>query len=203
MTNKQRYQRTFSALHASEDCLMEVKEMKHTKRIHASRLVAVCAVVVMVMGLATAAYAADVGGIQRTIQLWINGDQTNAVLEIQSDRRSYTVTYQDQDGASHELSGGGVAIGNDGTERPLTEAEILEHLDSPNVQYRDDNTVWVCYHGEEIEITDKFDEDGVCYVQLNTDSGTLYMTVKYHDGFSTSPHGYISPRSFAAAPDSD
>ena len=67
MTNKQRYQRTFSVLHASEDCLMEVKAMKHTKKINISRLAAVCAAAVMVMALACAAYAADVGGIQRSV----------------------------------------------------------------------------------------------------------------------------------------
>ena len=33
MTNKQRYQRTFSTLHASEGCLMEVKEMKHNRPV--------------------------------------------------------------------------------------------------------------------------------------------------------------------------
>lgn len=67
MTNKQRYQRAFSALHASEDCLMEVKAMKYTKKRNVSRLAAVCAAAVMVTALACAAYAADVGGIQRSI----------------------------------------------------------------------------------------------------------------------------------------
>ncbi len=194
MTNKQRYQRAFSVLHASESCLMEVKAMKHTKRIYVRRFAAACAAAVMVMGLMSAAYAADVGGIQRSIQLWINGDQTDAVLDIQGS--SYTVTYQSQDGVPHEVHGGGVALNDDGSERPLTEAEIIEHLDSPNVQYRDDGSVWVCYHGGETEITDRFDEDGICYVQLKTDSGTLYLTVKYNNGFASSPHSYVSPKSF-------
>lgn len=193
MTNKQWYQRTFSALHASESCLMEVKEMKSTKRFHVSRLAAACLAAVMVMGLASVAYAADVGGIQRTIQLWIDGDRTDAVLDIQGGE--YTVTYQDQDGVSHEIGGGGVAYEN-GTERPLTEEEILEQLDSPDVQYREDGSVWVCYRGGETEITDRFDEDGVCYVQLNTEDGPLYLTAKYQNGSACSPHSYISPRSF-------
>lgn len=191
MTNKQRYQRTFSALHASESCLMEVKEMK--KQFRVSRLAAACLAAVMVMGLASAAYAADVGGIQRTIQLWIDGDKTDAVLDIQGGE--YTVTYQDPDGVSHEIGGGGVAYEN-GIERPLTEAEILEQLDSPDVQYREDGSVWVCYRGGATEITDRFDEDGVCYVQLNTEDGPLYLTAKYQNGFACSPHSYISPRSF-------
>lgn len=168
--------------------------MKHTKRTYVSRLAAVCAAAVMVIGLGFAAYAADVGGIQRSIQIWINGDQTDAVLDIQGS--SYTVTYQDQDDTFHEFSGGGLAFNEDGSERPLTEAEIIEHLDSPDVQYRDDDSVWVCYHSEEIEITDRFGEDGLCYVQLRTDNGTLYLTVKYNAGFAFSPHSYVSSKSF-------
>ena len=198
MTNKDQYQRTFSVLHASEGCLTEVKAMKHTRKIYVRRLAAACAAAVMVMGLAVAAYAADVGGIRRNIQLWINGDQTDAVLDIQGS--GYTVTYQDENNTTQEFGGGGVAINDDGSERPLTESEIMEQLNSPDVQYREDGSVWVCYHSEETEITDCFDEDGVCYVQLKTDSGTLYLTVKYQGGFASSPHSYVSPRSFRAAP---
>jgi len=172
--------------------MMEVQTMKDTKKIHVRRFAVACAAAVMVMGMASVAYAADVGGIQRNIQLWINGDQTDAVLSIQDG--SYTVAYQGQDGTPHEFHGGGVAIEDDGRERPLTEEEIIEHLDSPDVQYREDGSVWVCYHDGEVEITDRFDEDGVCYVQLKTDSGTLYLTVSYKDGFSSSPHSYLPPR---------
>lgn len=200
MTNKQRYQRLFSKLHASESCLMEVKEMKHaTKRIQVRRLAAACAAAAMVMGMASVAYAADVGGIQRTVQLWINGDQTDAVLDIQGS--TYSVIYRDEDGASHQLYGGGTAFDDDGSERPLTEEEILEHLDSPNVEYKEDGSVWVYYHNKKIEITDRFDEDGICYVQLKADSGTLYLTVKYNNGYSASPHSYISPEEFNTAVD--
>ena len=199
MTNKQRYQRTFSALHASEDKLWEVKAMKHTRRLYMPRLAAACAAAVLTMGLASAAYAADVGGIQRSIQIWVNGDQTDAVLDVRDS--SYTVTYQDQDGVSHEFGGGGVAFNSDGSERPLTEEEIMDHLDSPDVQYRDDGSVWVCYRGGETEITGQFDEDGVCYVQLRTGGGSLYLTVKYQGGFASSPHSYVSPRSFNTGTD--
>lgn len=198
MTNKQRYQRTFSTLHTSKGRLMEVKEMKYTRKIYVSRLAVACAVVVMVIGLASVAYAADVGGIQRSVQLWINGDQTDAVLDIKGS--SYTVSYQGEDGASHQF-GGGVAFNDDGSERPLTEAEIVDHLNSPDVQYRDDGSVWVCAYGKEIEITDQFDEDGVCYVQLKTDSGTFYLTVKFNGGFASSPHSYVSPQCFNTGSD--
>lgn len=192
MTNKQRYQRAFSALHASEECLMEVKAMKHS-RFKISRMAAICAAALLVVGMATVAYAADVGNIQRTIQLWIHGDQTNAVLDIQDG--SYTMTYQGPEGGTHEIFGGGVAFEADGSERPLTEEEILEQLNMPEVEYREDGTVWVWYWGKSVEITDKF-ENGVCYVMLQGPDGPLYMTVKYDNGYATSPNSYISPTKF-------
>ncbi len=200
MTNKQRYQRVFSQLHASESCLTEVTKMKHTtKRIQVRRLAAACAAAIMVMGMATVAYAADVGGIQRTVQLWINGDLTDAILYLQD--MGYTFTFQDQDGTSHEVKGGGVAIDDDGVERSLTEEEILADLDAPNVEYKEDGSVWVYYHDSKVDITDRFDEDGICYVQLKTDSGILYLTIKYQDGFASSPHRYPSPKKFGTTAD--
>lgn len=191
MTNKQRYKQVFSALHAS-DCITEVKAMK--RRTYMPRLAAACAAVVMVMSAATVAYAADIGGIQRIVQIWIKGDQTDAVLETSGNE--YTVTYQGQDGEAHSFGGGGVAFNDDGTERPLTDEEILEHLNSPDVEYREDGSVWVRYRGEELDITDRFDESGVCYVKLTGDDGELYMTVKYQGGHATSPHSYIAPEDF-------
>jgi len=177
---------------------MEVEMMNSEKRKRLPRLVAVCAVIVLVLALATAAYAADVGGIQRSIQLWIHGDQTDAVLDIQQEDgySSYSVTYEDADGTVHRQQGGGVAFDTFGRERALTEEEILEHLDSPEVEYQEDGSVWVYYRGQRIEITDKFDDDGVCYVLLRDGDEELYMTVKYGNGSATSPRSYISPRSF-------
>ena len=51
------------------------------------------------------------------------------------------------------------------------------------------------YLNQKMEITDKF-KDGVCYVQLNADGETQYITVKYQNGFATSPHGYVQPWEF-------
>lgn len=70
MTNKEKYQRTFSALHASDDFVWEAKNMKKTKAIRFPKLLATCTVLILVLGLATAAYAADVGGIRWTVQRW-------------------------------------------------------------------------------------------------------------------------------------
>ena len=192
MTNKERYQRTFSALHASEDFLTEVNQMKHTAKNGKKRIGALSAAVAIIAVLATAAYAADVGGIRRTVQIWLHGDKTDAVLEVNQNADAtteYSLTYTDENGETHQSFGGGIAV-EDGVERPLTEEEILEHLSDPEVFYNDNGTVTVFYLGQSIDITDKFDEDGLCYVQVKRDGKPLYLTIKYGGGYNMSPHGY-------------
>ena len=81
------------------------------------------------------------------------------------------------------------------TERPLTADELLDEINMPEVEYEEDGTVWVYYLNQKMEVTDKF-EDGVCFVQLKADGQTQYITVKYQNGYATSPDGYIQPDKF-------
>ena len=164
MTDKERYKRTFSLLRASQEDFMEVKAMNDNVRILPVRkLAALCAAVVLVVAMATVAYAADVGGIRRAVQIWIHGDQTNAVLDIRGN--SYNLSYEDEDGNPRSIGG---------------------------VEYLEDGTVWVYYHDQKLEITDKF-QDGVCYVQLKDGDKVLYLTVEEQGGYIISPHGYEKP----------
>lgn len=194
MTNKEKYQRTFSVLHASGDCMMEVKPMNRTMKRSLPGFAAACAAIVLMLGLSAVAYAADIGGIQRSIQLWFQGEQTDAVLEIRNGE--YTLGFQDAAGNTHEIHGGGVALEPDGQERPLTEDEIMEHLEMPQVAYEDDGSVWVYYQSQKLDITSMFDENGVCYVLLKDGSNSRYMTVKHDGGYATSPHKYPNPDTF-------
>lgn len=190
MNNKQRYQRAFSPLRASDDFLTEVRIMKQNHDT-LRRGLTLCAAVIAVLAMATVCYATDVGGIRQLVRVWILGEEKSATLEIRDGH--YTLT----DGKGDTiLSGGGTAIGFDGTERPLNEEEILEHLDSPEVRYYDDDTVLLYYHDQQIDITDQFDEDGVCYLKV----GKLYFTIKYQNGFGTSPDDYPAPDSFNTVP---
>ena len=199
MTNQEKFQRTFDKLHASPEVLTEVLNMttKETiapirKKRFMPKVAAAAAALVLVAGSGTAAYAMDLGGIQRTVQLWIHGDQTDVTFTVENG--SYTLEYKDAEGNDVQRGGGGIAYEN-GVERPLTDEELLEHLRMPEVEYKEDGTVWVYYLNQKMEITDKF-QDGVCYVQLNADGETLYITVKYQNGFATSPHGYVQPSEF-------
>ena len=102
------------------------------------------------------------------------------------------MSYLTAEGDEKERSGGGIAYERDGSERPLTEDELLEELNGPEVEYKEDGTVWVYYYDQKIDITDRF-QDGVCYVEVSNGDETLYMTVQYQNGWSASPHKYVEP----------
>lgn len=106
MTNRERYKRAFSAIQVPDDFCLEgikMKQVKKQRRLTAiAATAAVCAVLV---GSAAAAYTVDAGGIQRMVQLWLNGDQTQ--VEIQFDGNgTYTMEYTDRAGERQEQSGG-------------------------------------------------------------------------------------------------
>lgn len=165
--------------------------METKKHFSLRKAVLLCAAVIAVFAMAGVCYAEDVGGIQRTIQLWCYGDQTDAVLEIQDG--SYELTYEAAGGV-HSEGGGGVAIDAFGRECPLTEEELLEELQNRiDVTYREDGTVWVYYKDQSMEITDLFDENGVCFVQLKDGKKTVYLTVEYDSCFSWSTECYLQP----------
>lgn len=197
MTNKERYKRAFSTLHSSPNTQTEVMNMineqgTHKKRKTISRAMAASLTAVFVIGCSLAAYAANIGGIQQTIQIWIHGDPTDAVIEFDG-QGGYNLEYQDKDGNSHFQGGGGVAYDSFGNERPLTPEELMEELYAPEV--RNENGVWtVSYYNQTMDITDKFDEDGVCYVKLIHDGETLYLTVTKEHGTASSSNHYIDAK---------
>ncbi len=158
MTEKERFQRAFAPLHASPDTMTEVMKMteRKTKRPALRRAATIGLAAALVLALGSVAYASDLGGIQRTVQLWLNGEMTDATLTV--NEGSYTLRYPDKDGTEREMGGGGVAF--------------------------------------EPDVTDKFDEDGVCYVQLEGGEKTIYMTIKRGNGYATSTTKYILPSEF-------
>ena len=194
MTNKENYQRTFSVLHASEKLTLEDRIMSKKKRTYIPRVAIVLVALVVVLGSGSAAYANNLGGIQRTLQIWFHGDQTNVTFDL--DEGTYSGTYQTPDGKTKEFSGGGVATNLDGTVRPVTEEEMIAHLNAPDVDYLDDGSVWLYYHDQAMEITDMFNEDGVCFIQVHHGDETRYVTVKYGKGLASSPHSYMQPNEF-------
>lgn len=195
MTNKEKYKQAFSGLHPLEPISLEVEQMVKMQKKHKFQVAAAILTAFILVGGTGTVYAANVGEIQRTIQLWIHGDQTDATLDLKEDG-SYSLNYSDENGKEVEQGGGGVAFDADGTERPLTEEEIMEQLNMPEVEYEEDGSIWVYYENQKIEITDKFDNDKVCYVKIKGKEKTLYLTVKYQNGYCISEDKYPNPASF-------
>lgn len=84
MTEKERFQRAFAPLHASPDTMTEVLKMteRKTKRPALRRAATIGLAAALVLALGSVAYASDLGGIQRTVQLWLNGEMTDATLTV-------------------------------------------------------------------------------------------------------------------------
>lgn len=199
MTDREMFRKTFDKLHASPDVLTEVLNMTAEKKVipirrrYMTKVAAAIAAIVLFAGSGSVAYATNVGGIQRLVQVWIHGDQTDAVFTVENGE--YTLEYKDADGNDVHRGGGGVAINEDGTERPLTEEELWDEITAPEVTYEDDGSVYVYYRNQKLDITDKF-EEGICYVQLQADGKTQYITVKYQNGYALSQNGYVQPWEF-------
>lgn len=192
MTNKEKYKQAFSTMRISDEFSLEVKRMTTTnKKTRINQLVASIAACVLIVGSATVAYATDFGGIQRTLQLWMHGEQSDVTIQFDGNG-NYDMNYIDEDGNSQYRGGGGIAYDMFGNERPLTEEELMQELTAPEVSYKEDGSVWVYWFNQKIDITNKF-ENNICYVKLENGAKTLYMTIKYKDGYSTSPHKYMKP----------
>ena len=181
MSNKENYQRSFSVLHASEDCLMEVKMMSKRRLRYSPKMVSVLIAAVMVLSLSIAAYATDFAGIRTAIQFWRHGEQTDAVLELTEN--GYEVKFEGEDGKPYKKFNFTVKDGYYGEERPMTEEEIMEHLKMPDVEYKDDGSVWVYFEDQKVEITDQFDENNVCNISLKGSDRRIYLTIRYKDGY--------------------
>lgn len=198
MNNREKYKKAFSVLHTSDTNLSwEVKSMAKIKRKHTIAVASAAVIGCALIG-GTSAYAANLGGIQRTVQLWIHGDQTDATLTINNDgdESSFSYNYTDENGQSQEVQGGGLAMDADGTTHPLTEDDIVDEMSQPDVEYLDDGTVMAYYKNQKIDITDKFDKDKVCYLKIVDGDKTLYLTVKYQDGFAWGDDKYADPNEF-------
>lgn len=176
MTNKEKYQKTFSALHTSAELLLEVRSMEKNKKRPIPRWAAACAAVVMTLGLSLGVYAADIGGIRKIIQIWLHGEQTDLVLELTEN--GYEVF---REGEDTPYMCNFVTTKHNEKPRPMTEEEVIEHLKNPDVEYYDDGSVWLYYEDQKIEITDQFDENGVCRITVRGSDRILDLTIHHFD----------------------
>ena len=195
MTNHEKYKQAFSCVKPRDGFLQEVTQMENKKKhFHLNKVAAAVVACVMVLGSAQVAYAHNAGNIQRILQLWIHGDQTQVTVEFDG-QGSYDMEYTDAEGNIQQQSGGGVAFDSNGSERPLTEEELLEELMSPDMYTTEEGRTIIAWGNQVVDITDDF-VDGVCYVKLVNGDETKYITAHEGQGFSMSPYKFLEPTTF-------
>lgn len=173
MTNKDRYKQVCSALHPSKTITLEEIPMKHTTHKVMRPIAAVVATVVLLCGCVTMAYAADVGGIRTTIQSWFRGEAADMdVVEKAPGEYEFQIH---QNGQTHTMGGGGVAIDMFGNEQPLSPEDVAQTL-SEEISQKEDGSIWLYYKNYAIDITEYMTPNG-CKLLLNDNGEKLYYNV--------------------------
>ena len=97
MTNKERYKQAFSVLHTSDQFSVEVENMSRLNKKHNIKVAAAAlAGCILLAGGTGTAYAANVGGIQRTVQVWLHGTERPLTgEELLEEANSPDVEYND------------------------------------------------------------------------------------------------------------
>lgn len=192
MTNKERYKQAFSVLHASDDISLEVKAMKNEKKLFKMKFaMAACFCAVMVCASATIAYAADIGGIQEKLHVWIHGEQAEVDVTANPDG-GYTFSYTEDD-QTHIVAAGGVSIDDSGKETPLSAEELADSFTN-EVETKEDGSVWLYYRSLAVDITDYL-QNGTCKLAYNDNGTMIYFDIADDNGGgyqltrSTAPDG--------------
>lgn len=193
MNNRERYKKAFSSLHTSEDFKVRLEDEKMAKGsgIMRKTLIAACTAFALILGTA-GAYAADLGGIQRTVQVWINGDQTEAVLNIDESKGEYTII----SGDGTIIGGGGVVHELDGSTRPMTAGEIADYIANEVSDQEINGKRYLFYKNQKVEITDLFKDKDYCFVKITDGDNTVYVTAIKDGGISYSRKKFTQPDEF-------
>lgn len=200
MSNKENYKKAFSVLKSSSDFTLEEKRMEKMKRekIHKNLLIAAATLLVVVAGSGTA-YAKDLGGIKKTVQMWVHGNKTDVSYEFDEEKNNYVKTYVNENGEEVQED---VSVWN-GDNTPLEEDELIEY-ESDNVSYEktDDGRFMIYYQNKAVDITDKF-TDGTCYIHVVGEKGEKYIKIKLTENGDDYSEMLESPRPFATFVDKD
>lgn len=178
MTNKERYKRAFSALQSSGLIDLEVEKMAQLKKKHKANIAAAVAIIcAVIIGGSGTAYAADLGGIREKISIWLHGTKTEVEVTDHETDGGYTFSYE-HDGETVTMGAGGVSIDGDGKETWLSAEEVLSEMNnSASVEKDESGKVWVYYYDQKVEITDQFNEEGICRIVVTHGENSAYLEI--------------------------
>lgn len=182
MTNKEKYKRAFSVLHASKDISLDAMLKREAKKnFRLTPALAACLCMAFLLGSMTVAYAADIGGIREIIYAWIHGARTEIEVTHNSNG-GYDFIYQ-EDGTVHEDHGGGVGVSDDGQEERLPAGEVIQNMEI-QLDKKEDGSVWLYYNDRAVDITNLL-IDNACKVFIIDGNKKTYFDIGIDDeGFS-------------------
>lgn len=176
MTNKERYKAAFRVLQPEAQHFTEVDDMKEqTNQRHGRRALVLCVAAVLLLGAAVGAYAADVGGIQGTLKTWFHGKEATVTVSGRDDG-GYDFAVTDENGETMASFGGGGVAYENGEERPLTPEEVLEG-NVLEVAPNEEGRMMLYFRDRSYDITDLFNDNGVCKVRLKDETKKLFNTI--------------------------
>lgn len=182
MTNKERYKQAFSALPSSQQFHLEEAEMtqihkKHKKNITVAAAIA-CAVII---GGSGTVYAADIGGIQEKISVWLYGKQTEVDV-TENENGGYTLSYDRGNGTEEMSAYGGVNIDPNGSQTWLTADQLATTISaSASIEKDADGKVWIYYYNQKQDITDLFDKNGICQITMTHEGKSIFLTISENE----------------------
>ena len=193
MSNKENYKKAFSVLKSSCDFTLEEKRMDRIKReiAHKNLLIAAAVMLVILAGSGTA-YAADLGGIKKTVKMWVHGNETDVSYEFNEDEGTYLKKYVNENGEEVQED----ASAWHGDNSPVTMEELIEgEHDSVVVEKTDDGKCMLYFQNKTVDITDKF-TDGKCYIHVVGEEGERYVEVELDEngnlrGHTDSPYPFV------------
>ncbi len=177
MTNHEKYKAAFSVLQPTRELELEDPMMNNQKKIMShKRVLALCAAILILAVAAVSVVAADVGGIQTTLKTWFHGRE--ATVEVTAgENGEYGFEVKDENGdTAATFGGGGVAMGKDGKERPLTPEEVLA-ANELEVVVEEDGKATLYFRDRTYDITDLFNAKGVCKVKLKDEQKKFFKTI--------------------------
>ena len=191
MNNKEKYQRSFNTLRLSGDFREKCKKtpeesgkgkiMKFRSMYGISRAAAAAiAVCLLVVGSVGVSYAADLGGIRTKLGIWINGTKQDVEV-VQVGDGSYTVC--DENG-EETMGFGGVAIDENGNERPMTAEELAGFMNNDcRLEFTEDGKMIFSYKNLVEDVTDQLDSRGELHIHVDDPANEYtYFNITDIDG---------------------
>ena len=178
MTNKERYKRALNTVLPDEK-LTALKIVEKDKEISVSmnttnwkrRIASICAIVAILVGSAGVAYAANIGGLRRSVDSWLYGEAV-AVEIIDQGKGEFVIRYPN----GYERKTGGLSFDSNGNPVPFTVDDVIETMDDADI-VEEDEKILLCLRDHVFDITEDLQDDRTAKISVKDGILPTYITV--------------------------